>query len=353
MTQTSDPPRVAVVIPSFKVRKHVLDVIARVGPEVERIYVIDDKCPENSGDFVEASCADPRVLVLRHEANQGVGGAVITGYRAGIDDGCDILVKIDGDGQMDPALIPNLLAPILQGHADYTKGNRFYSPEALAGMPALRVIGNAGLSFLSKMSSGYWDILDPTNGYTAIHARVAEVLPMEKVAKRYFFESDLLFRLNTVRAAVSDIPMFSVYGNEKSNLSAGKVFAPFLMKNIANAWKRIIYAYFLRGFSFASFCFFFGWAMFIFGLSFGATAWFAAEASQTPTPTGTIMIAVVSLILGFQLLMGFVAADIASVPTRALHLSLAIRPAKPLRPFSDLESKQARPAQKGPEKLSV
>lgn len=326
--------RIAVVIPSYKVTRHVLDVIARVGPEVERIYVVDDKCPDSSGDFVEANCADPRVVVLRNPTNQGVGGAVIAGYKAGIAEGMDILVKVDGDGQMDPALIPQLIAPILQGVADYTKGNRFYSPEALEGMPSLRVIGNAGLSFLTKLSSGYWDVLDPTNGYTALHARVADVIPFEKVAQRYFFESDLLFRLNTVRAVVVDIPMFSVYADEKSNLSAGKIFLPFLFKNLSNTWKRTIYSYFLRGFSFASFCFFFGWVLFIFGVSFGASAWIAGEASHSATPTGTIMIAVVPLILGFQLLMGFVAADIASVPTLALHRALLTRPAKPLRPFA-------------------
>jgi hypothetical protein len=178
-------------------------------------------------------------------------------------------------------------------------------------------------------------VLDPTNGYTAIHARVADVLPLDKIAKRYFFESDILFRLNTVRAAVADIPMFSVYAGEQSNLKIGDVLVPFLFKNLTNTWKRVIYAYFLRGFSFASFCLFFGWALFLFGVIFGASSWAAYAARMVSAPTGTIMVSVVPLILGFQLMMGFVAADISSVPARALYPTLKDRPAKPLRPFEN------------------
>lgn len=326
--------RVAVVIPSFKVTRHVLAVIERIGPEVEKVYVVDDCCPDGSGQLVEAQCVDPRVTVLRHTKNQGVGGAVITGYCAAIADGMDIVVKVDGDGQMDPALIPQLVAPILLGEADYTKGNRFFSPESLAGMPAVRLIGNAGLSFLTKLSSGYWDVLDPTNGYTAIHAKVADVLPLDKLAKRYFFESDLLFRLNTVRAVVADIPMFSVYGEEESNLNIGKVFWPFLAKNIGNTWKRIFYSYFLRGFSFASFCFIFGLLFMAFGISMGLAAWTANAFAHEATPTGTIMIVALSIILGFQLLLGFVAADIGAVPTRALQTLLRSQPSKPLKSYA-------------------
>lgn len=333
--RTSANKRVAVIIPSYKVSQHVIGVIERVGDDVERIYVVDDKCPEASGEFVRQANIDPRVVVLEKPVNEGVGGAVITGYKAAIRDGMEILVKIDGDGQMDPALISQLIAPIVGGSADYTKGNRFFSPEALQGMPLTRLFGNAGLSFLTKISSGYWDILDPTNGFTAIHAKVADVIPFEKVAKRYFFESDMLFRLNTVRAVVADIPMFSVYGSEKSSLRPGRMLFPFLVKNLKNAWKRVIYSYFLRGFSFASFCLFFGWLFFGFGLVFGLTEWIANSASGEATPTGTVMISVVPLILGFQLLMGFVAADIASVPTRALHGTLAVQAAKALKPYAN------------------
>lgn len=172
--------RIAVVIPSYRVKKHILEVISGIGNEVERIYVVDDLCPEQSGDFVEAHCDDPRVRIIRHEVNQGVGGAVMSGYRAAIEEGVDIIVKVDGDGQMDPSLIPYFVEPIISGNADYTKGNRFFDLESVRAMPRIRLFGNAVLSFMTKMSSGYWDLFDPTNGYTAIHADVAKHLPFEK-----------------------------------------------------------------------------------------------------------------------------------------------------------------------------
>ena len=183
--------RIAVVIPCYKVKKHVLEVIASIGNEVWRIYIVDDACPEGSGRHVEAHCLDQRVRVVYHECNQGVGGAVMTGYRAAIADGAEVIVKVDGDGQMDASLIPNFIEPILAGEADYTKGNRFFDLEEIRAMPKVRLFGNAVLSLMTKLSSGYWDLFDPTNGYTAIHAEVARHLPFGKISQRYFFETDI------------------------------------------------------------------------------------------------------------------------------------------------------------------
>src|SRR5262249_22643411 len=118
--------KIGVIIPCYKVRQHILDVLSNIGAEVWRIYVVDDCCPDRSGDLVQQNCHDPRVQVLRNEQNQGVGGAVMAGYKAAIAGGVDIIVKIDGDGQMDPSLLPQFIAPIVIGQADYTKGNRFY-----------------------------------------------------------------------------------------------------------------------------------------------------------------------------------------------------------------------------------
>jgi len=332
-TASRRAPLIAVIIPAYRVRSHILSVLARIGPEISRVFVVDDDCPMQSGDFVEQTCTDPRVVVLRNKENQGVGGAVVAGYQAAIAEGMDILVKVDGDGQMDPALISQLAAPILNGASDYTKGNRFFSPEAIEGMPLARLIGNMGLSFLTKLSSGYWDILDPTNGFTAIHARVANALPFEKLAKRYFFESDLLFRLSTLRAVVTDVPMASVYSHGASSLNAAKMVLPFLYRNLLNWWKRIAYSYFVRGFSFASLCLVVGAPLFGFGAVFGLARWVESSHLERDTPAGIIMLAVVPLLVGFQLLLAFVAADIASVPTKPLHSVLSIRPLKALQHF--------------------
>lgn len=310
---------VAVVIPSYKVTRHILGVIAGIGPEVGRIYVVDDKCPDGSGAFVRANCQDPRVVVLEHEENQGVGGAVMTGYRAAIADGATVMVKIDGDGQMDGSLIPSFIAPILAGEADYTKGNRFFNLERLGAMPPLRLFGNAVLSLMTKLSSGYWDLFDPTNGYTAIHADAARYLPFDKISKRYFFESDMLFRLNILGAVVADVPMDAVYGDEVSNLKISKIVTEFFTKHVRNFGKRIFYNYYLRNMSVASIELPLGIVLTLFGAGYGLSHWIASARSGMETPAGTVMLAALPVIMGVQLILAFLAHDVASVPRRPLH----------------------------------
>ncbi|MDG4476047.1 glycosyltransferase family 2 protein [Thiovibrio frasassiensis] len=321
----SDPPRIAVVIPSFCVKKYILDVIYGIVPEVWRIYVVDDKCPEESGSFVEVNCRDPRVVVLRHENNQGVGGAVMTGYRAAIADGADVIVKVDGDGQMDPALIPCFVEPILAGEADYTKGNRFFDLEEIRVMPRGRLFGNALLSFMTKLSSGYWDLFDPTNGYTAIHADVARHLPFRKISCGYFFETDMLFRLNTLRAVVVDVPMDAKYGDEVSNLNILKIIGEFLGKHARNFMKRIFYNYYLRDLSLASIELPLGLVMLLAGTSFGVYHWFESAREGVATPAGTVMLASLPILMGLQLVLAFLGYDIASVPRRPRQSGFAGR----------------------------
>jgi dolichol-phosphate mannosyltransferase len=311
--------KIAVVIPSYKVLNHILDVINLIGPEVSRIYIVDDCCPDNSGSFVEKNCKDERIVVIRHKKNQGVGGAVMTGYKAAIEDGMDIFVKIDGDGQMDPSLILNFVAPIVYGEADYTKGNRFFDLEEINAMPKVRLFGNAALSFMTKLSSGYWDLFDPTNGYTAIHREVAQHLPFKKISQRYFFETDILFRLNILRAVVVDIPMDAKYGNEVSNLKVSKIVGEFFIKHIRNFWKRIFYNYYLRDLSLSSIELPVGLAMFLFGLLFGAYHWVLSLSSGQSSSSGTVMLSALPVIIGLQLILAFLGHDIQSVPSRPFH----------------------------------
>jgi len=320
--QNVDTPRhakISVIIPCYRTVEYISDVIGNIGSEVWRIYVVDDHSPDKVGEFVENNNKDERVVVLKNEANLGVGGAVMHGYIQAISDGADILVKIDGDGQMDPSLLPRFVIPILTGEADYTKGNRFYDLSSLGYMPKIRVLGNAVLSFMNKLSSGYWSNFDPTNGYTAIHAKVAAHLPFEKISNRYFFETDMLFRLNTIRAVVVDIPMDAIYGDEKSNLSITKVAPEFLAKNFRNLSKRIVYNYFLRDMTLASLELIAGILLLAFGLIFGLYAWYIAIVSGTPTPLGTIMLAALPVLLGMQFLLAFIGYDIANIPKRPIH----------------------------------
>jgi dolichol-phosphate mannosyltransferase len=318
----SAPAAIAVVIPCYRVREHVLGVLRGIGPEVAAIYVVDDACPEGSGAHVRANCSDPRVRVLVNAANLGVGGAVLAGYRAAIDEGAEVIVKIDGDGQMDPALLPAFVAPLLRFEADYAKGNRFFDLDRLRGMPRVRVFGNAVLSFMAKLSTGYWDLFDPTNGYTAIRADVAARLNPDKISQRYFFESDLLFRLGTLRAVVVDVPMAPVYGDETSGLKVSRVIGEFAYKHLRNFGKRVFYGYFLRDMSVASIELLLGVPMLLFGLVFGAVSWAEYAGTGRAAPAGTVMLAALPVIVGLQFILAFLAYDIANVPRRPLARTL-------------------------------
>lgn len=312
---------IAVVIPTYKACNHILGVINNVGPEVARIYVVDDCCPDGSADYVAANCKDKRVSLIRHAENQGVGGAVMTGYKAAIEDGMNILVKIDSDGQMDPALIMDFVGPIANGEADYTKGNRFFDLEKVRSMPKVRLFGNAVLSLMCKLSSGYWNLFDPTNGYTAIHADVARHLPFNKISRRYFFETDILFRLNTLRAVVIDVPMDAQYGDEVSNLKISKIIGEFFAKHVRNFSKRIFYNYYLRDMSLASIELPIGLVLFAFGSIYGGYHWIHSAQAGVPTPAGTVMLSALPILAGIQLLLGFIGYDVSSVPVRPFHKS--------------------------------
>lgn len=324
---TPAPARIAVVIPSYRVREHIMGVLASLPYEVARVYVVDDACPEGTGEQVQAHCRDPRVTVIRNSTNLGVGGAVMAGYRQAIADGADILVKMDGDGQMDAGALPKLVAPILRGEADYTKGNRFYDLDQISRMPRARIVGNAVLSFMTKISSGYWDIFDPTNGYTALHARVAEKLPLAKISRRYFFETDMLFRLNIARAVVVDVPMDARYGAETSNLRISKVVFDFSFKHLRNTFKRVFYNYFLRDLSLASVELLVGMGLMLAGTLLGALFWGRSHYTGVPTTAGGVMLVALQIIVGMQMMLGFLAYDIAAVPRRPLHrLLVALKP---------------------------
>lgn len=314
--------RVAVVIPCYRVRARILSVIDGIGPECAAIYVVDDGCPEGSGRYVQEHSSDARVRVLFHDSNRGVGAAVVTGYRAALADGADILVKIDGDGQMDPLDVPDLIAPIVNGDADYTKGNRFHNLSRITRMPTARILGNAALSFISKFSSGYWDIFDPTNGYTAIHASVAALLPLDRLASGYFFESDVLHHLGLARAVVRDVPLDARYGDEHSGIRLGRAVTQFGARHLKRTARRLFYSYFLHDFSAASLELVGGLLLLAFGITFGAIQWVEWSSRGVGAYAGTVMLAALPVILGTQLLLAFLSYDVSRVPRRALHPQL-------------------------------
>ncbi|MEA5666879.1 glycosyltransferase family 2 protein [Stenotrophomonas sp. MH1] len=310
---------IAVVIPAYRASGSILGVLSQIDDGVDLVIVVDDACPESTGLRVQAECVDPRVHVIFNERNQGVGGAMVAGYRKALELGATVCVKLDADGQMDPTLIPRFVQPILAGDADYTKGNRFFHVRDVAAMPPVRLIGNAGLSFLCKLSSGYWNLFDPTNGYTAIHADCLREVELDKLEKRYFFESDLLFRLHLVDAVVQDVPMRAVYEGEHSSLNPAREIPRFARSHVRNFLKRVFYEYFLRDFSLASVQLLGGVALLAFALVHGGWTWAHNVVRDIESPAGTIAVVSISAIVGFVLLQGFFAFDYSRIPRRAMH----------------------------------
>jgi glycosyltransferase involved in cell wall biosynthesis len=306
---------IAVVIPCFKSKETIIQVVSTIPADIQRIYVVDDHCPDGTGKWLAGNMSDPRLTIIYHKENQGVGGAVITGFKAALADGnVDIIVKIDSDGQMDPSIMHKFVNPILNGVSDYTKGNRFFNVDDALSMPKLRLLGNAGLSFLTKLSSGYWSIMDPTNGYVAIHVNVLQRLPLHKLDKRYFFESDMLFRLNLLKAVVKDIPMEAKYADEVSGLSEIRSTIEFSYKNVNRFFKRVFYNYFLRDFNPASLFFVFGFMFLLFGSIWGGVSWWQSISLSIPATSGTVMLSALPIFMGFQMLLAAFQYDVSSEP---------------------------------------
>jgi dolichol-phosphate mannosyltransferase len=309
---------IAVVIPAYKVKDFIVNVVETVPEMVNHIIVIDDKCPQESGKIAELACVktNQKLHVVYHEKNKGVGGAVITGYKKALELECVCAVKLDGDGQMDVKYLKEVVDPIIKGEADYVKGNRFVDFKALRSMPKIRLIGNSVLSFLLKLVSGYWDIMDPTNGYTAISSSTLQKINLDGLSKRYFFESDMLINLNIHKRVVKDVPMPAIYGNEDSSLNVKVImvqFPPYLLRGLI---KRISLKYFIYDFNMASVYLLCGLPMIFWGVGFGLYKWIDGIMTNTLTSTGTVMLSVLPLILGTQLLLQAINIDINSVPKK-------------------------------------
>lgn len=315
---------IAVVIPCYKVRQHIATVLTGLAGRVQHAYVIDDCCPEHTGRFVQETPWDIDVTVVFLPDNQGVGAAVLAGYRRALADGYEIIVKLDGDNQMNPAYLSALVAPLVLGQADYAKGNRFFDVYSLSAMPAVRLAGNSVLSFIMKLASGYWDIMDPTNGYTAIHCVALSRLPLDRLDPRYFFECDMLFRLATIRAVVMDVAMPTLYADETSNLKISRVLLQFPGRFAIRIVKRFFYLYLLRDFNMGSIETLAGLPLVLFGIIFGIWHWVRSVTTGQLASTGTVMLAVLPLVVGVQLLLAALGVDIANRPETPLQRRFGI-----------------------------
>jgi len=304
--------RILIVIPAYNEERHVGDVLAGIPDYVDKVIVVDDCSADNTAQVI-ASVRDDRLVALQTDRNQGVGGATILGYVKAKEFDCDIVVKMDGDGQMTPEHLPLLLDKVADGY-DYAKGNRFLAGASLESMPRHRLIGNIILTFLNKLASGYWHIFDPQNGYTAISFAALSRLDLSRLHHRYFFENDMLIALNLQNARVADVPIPARYGTERSDLNPFRAGVTFPLLFIPRLCRRIYQKYILRDFSPIALFLVMGLLLFGWGFLFGAYHWILSILTNHVATTGTVMLAVLPLILGFQLMLQAIVLDIQETP---------------------------------------
>jgi glycosyltransferase involved in cell wall biosynthesis len=306
---------IAVVIPAYHVADTIEAVLSELPEYLRHIIVVDDASPDNTSELVQnIANGDSRIALIRHAHNQGVGGAMVTGFKKALELGTQVVVKIDGDHQMDPAHIPALVTPLLEGKADYVKGNRFRDFESLRHMPLVRRIGNLGLSFLTKAATGYWNCFDPTNGYFAIRAEMLAQLPLERIDRGYFFETSMLANLYLLDAFILDVPMPARYRGERSSMSIWRVLVEFPVKLIATVLRRLLLRYFLFDFSMVSVYLLTGIPLILFGLIFGSVKWIQYYQLGVAAPTGTVILPTLALILGIQILLSAIEIDMNAAP---------------------------------------
>jgi dolichol-phosphate mannosyltransferase len=310
---------IVAVIPCYRVEREIQSVLQSVPSYIKHIVVVDDASPDSTRDLVTASAKiDERILLLRHPSNLGVGGAMVTGYRKALELGAQVVVKIDGDGQMDMDHLPELLKPLIDGRADYTKGNRFRDFRSLQQMPFIRRVGNMGLAFLAKAATGYWHVFDPTNGFNAIRSEVLVELPYDKIDRSYYFEISMLANLYLIGAVVKDVPMPARYQGEVSSLLIHRILFEFPQKLLITLLRRLVLKNFIYDFSMATIYLTIGLPLLIFGLTFGIYKWIQYASVGIPAPTGTVMLPTLSVLLGIQLLLSAIEIDLRSVPTEPL-----------------------------------
>ena len=316
--------RIGVVVPAYRVARHIEQVVRGLPSYVRSIIVVVDASPDDTRARVEA-LADPRVTLLVHETNQGVGGAMQTGFREALRQDLDLVVKMDGDDQMDPAEMPRLLRPLIEGRADMTKGNRYEHIQALKSMPGVRIVGNAGLTFLVKLASGYWSNFDPANGYVALRTDVLRRIDLARLHKRYFFESGFLIQLGILRAVIEDVAIPARYGDERSSLSIPRTLFGFPPRLLWGFCRRIFWRYFVYDFTAVSAYLLLGLPSLLWGLVYGSLVWWEVQEGAGDATAGQVMLAAMPIILGVQMLSQSLALDIQSVPRQPLSPPLEPR----------------------------
>lgn len=306
--------RTCAVIPCYRTTTTAALVAKKCLEFVDLVVCVDDCCPDRTGDCIESLINDERLKVIRHQRNKGVGGATKSAIRYAIDMNVDIIVKLDSDGQMDPDLIPDLMMPLLDGKADMCKGNRFTDLDVVVSMPLVRLLGNTCLSFLTKISTGYWELFDPTNGFLALTIKTANRIQLDKLDDRYGFETDLLFRCGIHDLVIAEMPMKAIYADEVSSLNPYREVYRLAIRHVTIGFKRILYQYIILDFNPGS-------LSMLLGLAFGTVAFMVGIRSLVkgvltgvPTPLGTQTIFLACFIIAVNLIIAFVFYDSTQRP---------------------------------------
>ncbi len=305
--------RVHVVIPAYNVAPHLGVVLRGIPAFVDTVTVVDDGSTDDTAEAAK-NVGDPRVTVLGSPTNEGVGGAMARGFEHALAQGDGIIVKMDGDGQMDPADLPRLLEPLVDGRCDYAKGNRFLRSRELDIMPKARLAGNFVLTFLTKLASGYWNVFDPQNGYLAITSGTLRLLDLGRLSRRYFFENDMLINLNIFDARVCDVAMPSRYGTERSSMRLGRILCSFPFHLFRGYWHRFYRKHVLRDFSPVALFMLTGLPLLAWGTGFGLYTWGQSWLQNQFASTGTVMLSVLPFLVGFELVLQALVLEIRDTP---------------------------------------
>jgi dolichol-phosphate mannosyltransferase len=299
----------AVVIPAYRAAGTIASVVRAVPAFVDHIIIVNDCSPDNLSEVL-ADLTDPRLVVMAHEKNQGVGGAMITGFRRAMELNAAFVAKVDADGQMDPAILDRFVRMALRFDCDYVKANRFGHVSSLEAMPRLRLWGNILLTFATKFASGYWNLFDPQNGYVMVSRRMLKRLDLECLDRSYFFENSMLINLNILRARIGEIYLPAVYGGEVSSLHVGRVLRSFPLKLFRGLTFRIYEKYVFRSISPIFPLLSFGLASLAFALMFGGYAWSRSVATGIPAATGTVTLALLAVLMSVSCLLQAMVLDV-------------------------------------------
>jgi glycosyltransferase involved in cell wall biosynthesis len=291
--------RVAVVVPAYDEELLIADTIRGIPKLVDRIYVVDDRSKDATAERARGA-GDKRVEVIVHERNEGVGAAIVTGYKRAVEERMDVVCVMAGDNQMDPAELEALALPVARGELDYHKANRLFTGQAWQLIPRTRYLGNAILSLLTKIASGYWHIADSQAGYTAIGLPILELLDLDRVYKRYGFPNDLLVHLNVWNARVRDFPSRPIYGvGERSGIRLRKVVPTISWLLLKGFFWRMKEKYVIRDFHPLVFFYVLGFLMSVLGLALGI-AEVVLRAMGNQITAATVVLVALLLIFGSQ-----------------------------------------------------